>query len=740
MTTAYIGRATSRVDGRAKVTGAAKYAAEHRAPDLAYGCVVSSTIARGHITGIDTTEALAIPGVLQVFTHENTPRLATSDDNYRDQIAPPGSPFRPLHDGEIKYSAQPVALVVADSLELVRYAASLVRVSYACESHVTDLEQQRSQAYQPEERPGLPLTAKPRGDADGALTRAPIKVDMEYRAPVEHHNAMEPFATTVIREEDGSLTVYDKTQGVQNVFDYLCNVFGYSADNLRVVSPFVGGAFGSGLRPQYQVFLAVLAARELKRSVRVTLTRQQMFTFGHRPTTWQRVALGARPDGRLDALIHEAVGETSQFEDYSESVVTWSSLLYRCDNVRMDHRLARLDLYTPIDMRAPGAVWGVYAIECAMDELAVELGIDPIELRLKNYTERDLDEDRPFSSKELRACYQQAGERFGWAQRNPRPRSMREGHTLLGWGMASGIWESMQRQASARAVLTADGRLTVSTATADIGTGTYTIMTQIAAERLGLPMEHVTFKLGDSSLPKAPVEGGSFTAATVGSAVKAVCDKMGEKLLKMAQQLDQSPLANTTLGDVKFVDGQMQSRHESTRAISLTDVMRHSKLDTIEAEAEAEPGPERQEFSTYAHSAIFAEVKVDEDLGIIHASRIVTAVAAGRIINPKTARSQVLGGMVWGIGTALEEESLLDHKLGRFMNHNLAEYHVPVNADVQDIDVIFVEERDDIVNPLGAKGLGEIGVVGVAAAIANAVFHATGRRIRDLPITLDKLL
>jgi xanthine dehydrogenase YagR molybdenum-binding subunit len=317
---------------------------------------------------------------------------------------------------------------------------------------------------------------------------------------------------------------------------------------------------------------------------------------------------------------------------------------------------------------------------------------------------------------------------------------MRDGHSLIGWGMASGIWESMQRQASARAVLTADGKLTVSTATADIGTGTYTIMTQIAAEQLGLPMAHVTFKLGDSSLPKAPVEGGSFTAATVGSAVKAVCDKMGEQLLKMAQQVDPSPLANTTLADVMFDDGYIRSRHEPTRAISLTDLMRHHKLDTLEADASAEPGPKRQDYSTYAHSAIFAEVKVDEDLGIIHASRIVTAVAGGRIINPKTARSQVLGGMVWGIGTALQEESLLDHNLGRFMNHNLAEYHVPVNADVQGIDVIFVEERDDIVNPLGAKGLGEIGVVGVAAAIANAVFHATGKRIRDLPITLDKLL
>jgi xanthine dehydrogenase YagR molybdenum-binding subunit len=470
------------------------------------------------------------------------------------------------------------------------------------------------------------------------------------------------------------------------------------------------------------------------------LTRQQMFTFGHRPTTWQRVALGARPDGTLEALIHEAVAETSQFEDFSEPVVTWSSLLYRCDNVRLDHKLAKLDLYTPIDMRAPGAVWGLYAIECAMDELAVKLGIDPIELRLKNYTERDLGEDKPFSSKELRACYRQGAERFGWAKRNPQPRSMREGDMLIGWGMAGGVWEAMQMEAAAKAVLTADGKVTVSSATADIGTGTYTIMTQIAAELLGLPLADVTFKLGDSALSQAPVEGGSFTAATVGSAVHAAGHKLREQLVKLAQKMDRSPLAGAKLADVTFAEGQIRSRSDPARAVSLTDALRSGQRDTLEAEASAGPGPRRKDYATYAHSAIFAEVNVDQDLGMIHVPRVVTAVAGGRILNPKTARSQVLGGIVWGIGSALEEESVLDQTFGRFMNHNLAEYHVPVNADVRDIDVIFVDEHDDVVNPLGAKGLGEIGVVGVAAAIANAVFHATGKRVRDLPITLDKVL
>jgi len=740
MSTAHIGQPINRVDGRAKVTGKAKYAGEHPADDLAYGFVVSSQIAKGRIARIDAAKALAVPGVLAVLTHENVPRLAGSDRDFQDEVAPPGSPFRPLQDRQIRYSGQPVALVVAVSFEQSRYAASLVRVEYDRQPHVTNLKDQLEKAFQPKEREGIPLTKKPRGDADRAFAQAAVKHEAEYLVPVEHHNPMEPFATTVIRGADGKLTVYDKTQGVQNVRDYLCKVFGYAHDDLRVLCPYMGGGFGSGLRPQYQVFLAVLAARELKRSVRVTLTRQQMFTFGHRPTTWQRAALAAKSDGTLEALVHEAIAETSQFEDYSEPVVTWADLLYRCDNVRTDHKLARLDVYTPIDMRAPGAVWGVYAIECAMDELAVKLGIDPIELRLKNYTERDLSEDKPFSSKELRACYRQAAEKFGWSRRNSKPRSMRDGTKLIGWGMAGGIWEAMQQEASAKAVLSADGKLTVTSATADIGTGTYTIMTQIAAERLGLAIENVTFKLGDSALSKAPVEGGSFTAASVGSAVHAACGKLRERLFEIARTMNASPFGDAKLADLEFVDGKIRARGDASRAIALTDVLRHAQRDSLEDEASAKPDPEREKYATYAHSAIFAEVKIDEDLCTIEVPRIVSAVAGGRIINPKTARSQVLGGIVWGIGSVLEEESVLDHAFGRFMNHNLAEYHVPVNADVRDIEVIFVEEQDKIVNPLGAKGLGEIGVVGVAAAIANAVFHATGKHIRELPITLDKLL
>ncbi|HKX60652.1 MAG TPA: xanthine dehydrogenase family protein molybdopterin-binding subunit [Verrucomicrobiae bacterium] len=739
MTTAHVGMPASRVDGRAKVTGAAKYAAEYNVPNLVHGVVVSSAIAKGRIKQIDAAGALDLPGVLQVFTHENAPRLSGSDEDYQDDIAPPGSPFRPLCDGEIDFSGQPIALVVADSFELARHAASLIRVEYERAPHATDLERRRDEARKPKERDGM-APPDERGQARKAFAKAPAQIEADYRVPVQHHNPMENFATTVVRNDDGKLTVYDKTQGVKNVQGYLCKVFKLSKDEVRVISPFVGGAFGSGLRPQYQVFLAVLAARELKRSVRVSLTRQQMFTFGHRPATLQRVALGASADGILEAVLHEAIAETSRFEDYSEMVVNWSGLLYRCDNVRLDHKVVSLDLYTPIDMRAPGAAWGVYALECAMDELAVKLAIDPIELRLKNYAERDQIDDLPFSSKELRECYQRGAEKFGWGQRNPQPRSMRDGNQLVGWGMAGGAWEAQQKEASAHAVLTADGRLTVSSATGDIGTGTYTIMTQIAAEMLGLPLESVTFKLGDSVLADAPVEGGSFTASTIGSAVKAVCEKLRKKLFHLAQKLDRSPLAGGGLADVIFVGGQIRLIGDPSRAVGIRMAMRHAGLGTLEAEAASEPQAKQEEYSRYSHSAVFAEVKIDEDFGAIRVTRIVSAIAAGRILNPKTARSQIMGGIVWGIGMALEEESVIDQNFGRFMNHNLAEYHVPVNADVQGIDVIFMEERDSIVNPLGAKGVGELGLVGVAAAIANAVFHATGRRIRELPITLDKLL
>jgi xanthine dehydrogenase YagR molybdenum-binding subunit len=728
-----IGIAASRVDGRAKVTGEARYAAEFTARGLLHGFVVSSAIAKGRIRTIDRNDALAVAGVAEVFTHENRPDLADSDSSYQDDSAPDGSPFRPLHNDRVVYSAQPVALVVAETLEIARFAASLVRIDYQPEPHVTDLRSERPNAHAAERR------AKPRGDAKEALRKAPVKTDFEYWSPIEHHNPMETHATTVVFEADGKLTIYDKTQGVQNVQRYVANVFGLAEEDVRVLSPFVGGAFGSGLRPQYQLTLAVMAARALERSIRVVLTRQQMFTFGHRPATIQRVALGANRRGSLAAITHDAVAMTSQFEDQQEHVVEWSGLLYKCANTTFTHKLAKLDLYTPLDMRAPGGALGLYAIESAMDELSYELGMDPLELRLKNYSNKDQNEGKRYSSKKLRECYRQGAEKFGWADRKSEPRSMRAGDELMGWGMATGIWEAMQEKASAKALLTEDGKLEISSATADIGPGTYTIMTQIAAETLGLPIDAVTARLGDSSLPEAPVQGGSFTAASVGSAVYKACTEVAKRAFALARKVEGSPLARAKFKDVMFADAQIRLAADHTRAVSLRDALKRGKVAYIQKEASAEPRDDDR-FSKYIHSAIFVEVRVDEELGVIRVTRVVNAVAAGRILNPKTARSQVLGGVVWGIGMALHEETLTDHNLGRFVNANLGEYHVPVNADIQAIDIIFVEEIDKRVNPLGVKGVGEIGVVGTAAAIANAIFHATGTRVRDLPITLDKLL
>jgi xanthine dehydrogenase YagR molybdenum-binding subunit len=729
----HFGKPVSRVDGRAKVTGAAKYAAEFDAPNLAHGYIVTSDIARGRIAQIDTSRALAVPGVLTVLTHENRPRMARRDAAYKDEVAPDGSPFRPLYDDKISHSLQPVALVVAEDLDTARYAASLVRVDYNAKPHATDFEQERAHAYEDK------APAKPRGDAEAAFGNAAVRIDEEYRTPIEHHNPIELHAATVIFERGGKLTIYEKTQGVQNSQRYVASVFGIADDKVRVLSPFVGGAFGAGLRPKHHLPLAVMAARALKRSVRVVLTRQQMYTVGYRPGTIQRVALGSNSDGTLTSVMHNGLAMTSPFEDFHENHTGWAAQLYRCENMQLSQELTKLDLFTPCDMRAPGGATGVYALECAMDELAAALKIDPIELRIRNYSETDQNEGKPYSSKRLRECYRQGAESFGWSKRNPQPRSMREGHELIGWGMATGIWEAMQQKASARAVLTADGRLEVSSAISDIGPGTYTMMTQVAAETFGLPLEQVTATLGDSKLPDAPVEGGSWTTASVGSAVKAACEKVQQKLLKLAQRINSSPLAGSELADVKFEGGRIVRRIDPSHFVPIADVMRQADGDRIEEEATVEPD-ETDSHARFTHSAIFAEVKVDEQLGFVRVTRVVNAVAAGRILNPKTARSQILGGVVWGIGMALQEETLTDHTFGRFVNANLGEYHVPVNADIHDIDVIFVDEDDEIINPLGVKGVGEIGVVGTAAAIANAIYHATGKRVRDLPITLDKLL
>jgi xanthine dehydrogenase YagR molybdenum-binding subunit len=729
----YIGTSTSRVDGRAKVTGEAKYAGDFNTSGLAHGSLVESTIPRGRIARIDASAALRVEGVLDVLTHENRPRMAGTDKAWKDDVAPEeGSPFRPLYDDRILFSGQPIALVLAEEWEIARYAASFVQVEYEKQAFVTDLYKQRDHAFVVEK------PDKPRGDAQTAYAAADVRHEGEYFIPTEHHNPMELFASTVMWDGGGKLTVYDKTQGVQNVQRYLCSIFNKEADDLRVISPFVGGAFGAGLRPQYQVVLAVLGALALQRSVRLVLTRQQMYGLGYRPATIERLALGANAGGTLDAITHEAIAVTSQFEDFSRNDTGWAAQLYKSANAKYVHRLARLDVPTSADMRAPGAATGVYALESAMDELAVVLKLDPMELRLRCYSDRDQNEDVPYSSKQLRECYRQGAEAFGWDKRKAEPRSMRDGKELVGWGMATGIWEALQMPVAARIVLSANGHAEVSCAASDIGTGTYTIMAQVAADTLGLPIENISIKLGDSTLPQAPVEGGSWMAASASHAVATTAEEIRKGLLALARAMKDSPLANAKPEDVVLADGKIVSKQDASRAVSIADAMRHGAVDRIEKE-KTNSFPDDSSHARNTHSAVFAEVKVDEQLGVIRVTRVVSAIAAGRILNTKTAHSQIMGSIVWGIGMALHEETVFDHKLGRIMNANIAEYHVPVNADVHDIKVIFVDEPDEIINPLGIKGLGEIGIVGVAAAIANAIYHATGKRVRDLPITLDKL-
>jgi len=740
--TTYIGTATSRVDGHAKVTGAAKYAAEFKAPDLAHAVVVASTIAKGRITRIDTTKALSVAGVIDVLTHQNRPQMASADSAYKDDVAPEGMPYRPLYDDRIRFSGQPVALVVAEEPEIARFAASLVAVEYDEEPHVTELHRQRDAAFSlesprnPAENPFAP--PPPRGQAEQAFAAAAVRHQADYSVPIEHHNPMELYASTVVVEADGKLTIHDKTQGVQNVQRYVASVLEMQPDDVRVVSLFVGGAFGSGLRPQYQVVLAALAARALNRSVRLVLTRQQMYVLGYRPGMIQQIALGANAGGTLEAITHDAVTVTSQYEDYYRQETGWSGLLYKSANAKYTHRLARLDLATSCDMRAPSAAPGVYALECAMDELAVALKLDPLELRLRCYSDRDQHGDRPYSSKNLHACYHQGAEAFGWDRRSPEPRSMRDGSELVGWGMATGVWEALQVPIAVRIVLAANGHAEVSCATSDIGTGTYTIMAQVAADMLGLPLDSVTINLGDSTLPQSPVEGGSWIAASVANGIATTAAAVREALLHLAKQVPDSPLKDATPEEVVLADGRLVSKRDASRAMSIADAMRHGGVDRIEQE-KTTTFDDDGSHAHNTHSAIFAEVKVDEQLNVIRVTRVVSAVAGGRVLNTKTATSQIMGGVVWGIGMALHEETLIDHKFGRIMNADIAEYHVPVNADVHDIKVIFVDEPDDRVNPLGIKGLGEIGIVGVAAAIANAIYHATGKRVRDLPITLDKL-
>lgn len=711
MSTSYIGQPVSRVDGRAKVTGRATYAAEFKTSNLAYAAITRSTIASGRITAIDAAAAQRAPGVITVLTHRNAPRLAYRP--HKGDVDPVvGERLHVLQDARVTHQGQPVALVVAQTLEQAHHAATLVRVSYASEAAVTDVSSaQPVLPTQPKTDQGQVTPPESRrGSPEQALASAPVKVDHTYVIPRENHNPMEMHATIAAWDGD-RLTLWDKTQWVNNTAQEIAAVFGIPPQNVRVVSPFVGGAFGSGLRTWPHVTLAALGARVAGRPVKLELSRREMYYgVGYRPHTVQRVALGASREGRLQAIVHDGWQETSTYEEFSEALLNATKFLHSCPNVHTRHRIARMNVHTPTYMRAPGEASGVFALECAMDELAVALGTDPVSLRLVNEPEQDESKKQPFSSRATRDAYGLAAERFGWSRRNPVPRSMRDGRLLVGWGMATATYPMNFAPASARARLLPDGTAEVSSAASDMGPGTWTSMTQVAAEALGLPIERVKFTLGDTRLPKAPVHGGSMTMASVGSAVQAACRKVRQDALARANVTD------------------------------LAEAMRRLERP-IEATEEVHPDKRNEGYSKHAFGAVFVEVAVDPDLGETRVRRIVGAYGAGRVVNPKLARSQCIGGMIGGIGMALMEHSAVDARNGRVANANLAEYAVPVLADTPAVmDVIFVPEEDERVNPLGVKGLGEIAMVGVAPAIVNAIYHATGKRIRELPATPDKLL
>jgi xanthine dehydrogenase YagR molybdenum-binding subunit len=735
------GAPINRVDAWAKVSGAARYAAEHPVGGVAHAVLVTSTIPSGRVLRIDDGAAREVPGVLLVMTHENAMRLPPK--TRLGKLQPPiGRRLTLLQEDEVYYNNQPIAVVVADTFERAREAAASLRITYERKQAVLDFELAKQSVHRPD-KVLTEETDTQRGDLHAGLLAGSARIDVTYTTPIENHNPLETHAT--IAHWDGDrLTLYDSTQYMKGVQRIVASIFGIPPDNVTAICPYVGGGFGAKGSIWSHVVLAAMAAKQLGRPVKLALDRNQMFgPVGARPNTEQRLRMAALPDGRLTASSHDTIACTSMIEDWIEPCGLVTRMMYASPNQETSHRLARMNLGTPTFMRAPGEATGSYAQECAIDELAFELHMDPLDLRLKNYTERDPGKDLPFSSKSLRQCYDIGAERFGWRDRDPRPRSMRQGNKLVGWGMATASYPTNRSPAECSATMMPDGTALFRSSTQDLGTGTYTVMTQVAADALGVPVEHVRFELGHSQMPEAPISGGSTTVASVAPAVQAAGKALRMKLLGIAAADERSPLCGAT-ADQAGVDATTDggefylladpARREAMQAIAA----RHGA--PVEATARAEPGDAKRQYSMHSFGAVFVEVTVDEDLGEIRVPRVVGVYGVGRLLNEKTAYSQLMGGIVWGIGLALFEETLIDKREGRAVNGNLAEYHVPTNADIQAIDVQIVDEDDPHVNPLGAKGIGEIGITGVGAAIANAVFHATGKRVRDLPITLDKLL
>ncbi len=705
-----IGDSLSRVDGRLKVTGGAKYSGEYKVPGLTYAVLVSATITSGTVTAMDTKAAERAPGVLAVMTPFNAPKVA----GYQPDAARPVRGLKLFNDNKVYFNGQPIALVVAETFERATYAATLIRTSYEKQPFETDFHKNFDKGVAPNEGRSKDYV---RGEED-AYKKAPVIVEEDYLLPSEMHNPMELHVTTAFWDGEDKVTVYTKSQGVMGSQRSIANAFGLDPKNVQINSRFVGGAFGSSLRTWPHEVATVQAAKLVKRPVKLTLTREQMFTLvGYRPMTIQKIGLGASADGKLIGITHESHSQTAVYEEFTESAVNVSHFLYASPNVTTRYKVVPLNVGVPAPMRGPGEATGSFALESALDELSYKLGIDPIDLRLRNYAEMDPERNLPWSSKFLKECYQQGSERIGWDKRPAQPGTLRDGEWLVGYGIGCGAFGAYRSKASAKIKLLPDGTVNIQSATSDIGPGTGTSMTLIAADTLGIGADKITFELGNSSFPAAPTEGGSQTCSSVGSAVHDVCVAFKQKL-------------NTLAG----------LPTDSTAPIDYTSILQKLNLPMLELTQDSQSGEEARKYSMYSFSAHFAQVYVHPLTGVVKVKKLVAVVDGGKIVSHKTASSQMIGGAVGGIGMVLTEEAVIDDAFGRYVNGNLADYHVPVNADIPDIEAIFIDKPDPIINPVGSKGLGEISLIGVAAAVANAVYNASAKRIRELPITPDKIL
>ena len=743
------GKPLDRVDGRLKVTGAARYTAEWEVPGLVYGAVVDSARAYGTVRSIDVSAARNAPGVLAVLTHENAPRLQPIPDKIGEtQFRGEGGiteTRQPLQNATIEYAGQPLAVVVADTHERARYAVTLVRVTY--DEQTPELAMaSASRKTLPEmflgnNKEKLQVTV---GDPGAALAAAPVKIERVYESAITHHNPIEPLATIARWEKRNGadfLTLYDTTRGLEILQEIMATSLGLPKESVHVICPFVGGAFGAKGWLYAPPLLTAMAARVVGQPVKIEWRRQDMFAVaGQRAATRQTLSLGATRDGKITALRHDTLTHSSQSSGFTEPCARVARMMYAVPNMGFAHQLAHLHLPSPCPMRGPGETVGGWALECAIDELATELNLDPVELRLRNYAETNPETGKPWSSKHLRECYTRGQKLIGWGDRNPKPRSMREGTQLVGYGMATTMYPAGRREAKARATIFADGRALVQSATHELGNGAYTIFRQISADALALPVERVRFELGDSSLPSAPTTGGSTTTATVGPAAQAAARAALEALKSLAMHDTQSPLFGAAADAIEAREGRLVLKANPGTGEEYSAILRRAKLPSVVATDGAKPGEERKKYSFYSFGAVFAQVRVDEASGSIRVARLCGVYDVGRLMNPKTAHSQIIGGMAMGVGATLMEATHYDPRNGRAVVRNLADYHVPSMADTPDMQVEWLGIPDPHISELGARGIGEIGCVGTAAAITNAVFHATGQRLRSLPLTPDKLM